>query len=310
MMQTLQHGDHTFHEFQVGPSRFLVCMTQGARLMRWSIDMAQGPSREVLYWPENPNYDNFRSIRGGNPILFPFCARTYCKGLENAWHIYYRNRTENMRMPRHGFAIDHPFDVLDLHENGFLAALTLKPELLQMYPFNFGFMVRYTFQELGFEVELILNNRDIEPIPWAPGHHFYFNVPWHPNLQHKHYRLHIPTKKAFLRNPDGSLRRSEPFTMPTTLDDPSLLDRMHYDLKTPTVRLEPLGGQESIQIDVSGTPPLTPFTTITTWTESPESPFYCIEPWMAPANAPEHEKGLSWVASGQTHRFHVRVSAQ
>ena len=45
-----------------------------------------------------------------------------------------------------------------------------------------------------------------------------------------------------------------------------------------------------------------------TWTEKPDSPFYCVEPWMGPPNAPAHKTGLSLVEPGKIQRFVVEVS--
>ena len=34
----------------------------------------------------------------------------------------------------------------------------------------------------GFTVGFELRNRDARRMPWGPGHHFYFTLPWHGNL--------------------------------------------------------------------------------------------------------------------------------
>ncbi|MGB0413847.1 MAG: hypothetical protein ACPGJU_05315, partial [Coraliomargarita sp.] len=44
------------------------------------------------------------------------------------------------------------------------------------------------------------------------------------------------------------------------------------------------------------------------WTEDKDSPFYCVEPWMGPPNAPEHKQGLHAVNGGETSIFGVEVS--
>jgi galactose mutarotase-like enzyme len=50
--------------------------------------------------------------------------------------------------------------------------------------------------------------------------------------------------------------------------------------------------------------------TFVTWTESEASPFYCVEPWMGPANAPEHKRGLHLVPPGGTETFTVSVAVR
>jgi galactose mutarotase-like enzyme len=47
-----------------------------------------------------------------------------------------------------------------------------------------------------------------------------------------------------------------------------------------------------------------------TWTQADDSPYYCVEPWMGPANAPEHKKGLHYVAPGARETFTVSVAVR
>ena len=45
-----------------------------------------------------------------------------------------------------------------------------------------------------------------------------------------------------------------------------------------------------------------------TWTADDKVPYYCIEPWMGPPNAPETKVGLHHVAPGQTQKFYVEIT--
>jgi hypothetical protein len=47
-----------------------------------------------------------------------------------------------------------------------------------------------------------------------------------------------------------------------------------------------------------------------TWTQSDDSPFYCVEPWMGPANAPEHKTGPHLVPRGKRETFTVSVAVR
>ena len=47
---------------------------------------------------------------------------------------------------------------------------------------------------------------------------------------------------------------------------------------------------------------------VVTWTESPESPFFCVEPWMGAPNSPTHGKGLRWVEPGAISEWVVEVA--
>ena len=55
---------------------------------------------------------------------------------------------------------------------------------MQKLSIRLEFLVSYFFGELGFQVELGLRNHGNLPIPWSPGHHFYF-LPWHDELNEK-----------------------------------------------------------------------------------------------------------------------------
>ena len=48
--------------------------------------------------------------------------------------------------------------------------------------------------------------------------------------------------------------------------------------------------------------------TLVTWTGSDDAPYYCVEPWMGPPNAPEHQRGLHLVPPGGTETFAVSVA--
>ena len=47
--------------------------------MNWNLRMADGSVRDVIHWPENADFGNFAEVLGGNPILFPFSARTFMR---------------------------------------------------------------------------------------------------------------------------------------------------------------------------------------------------------------------------------------
>ncbi len=67
-------------------------------------------------------------------------------------------------------------------------------------------------------------------------------------------------------------------------------------------------GAVAVRLGTEKTPP--PAACFVTWTLADDSPFYCVEPWMGPANAAEHKVGLHHVAPGDTQRFSVSVSVK
>ena len=292
--------------WKIGSSTFEVCPTRGARLLRWSMDLPSGP-REVIYWPKDADWNKFEAVRGGNPILFPFMGRTYADGEKFAW-----KDEDGVRrpMPHHGFARDATFSVLESGPRHFVAELVPDARAQAAYPFAYSFRVRYDFSELRLRCTFELENRDAHRIPWCAGHHFYFTLPWHPGLDRRDYQLRLPARKHWRHAADGKLVPFAEMKGATEVDfeDPRLLDCIFTGLKSSEVRFGPRSGEEDIIVRVGEEPIPDAWATVVTWTESPESPFFCVEPWMGPPNSPVHGHGIRYVEPGVTDTFVTEVS--
>lgn len=305
-MENIDYEGLSLRRWRCGPSSFLARPEAGARLMNWNVAMADGSVRDVIHWPEAMDADGFARVRGGNPVLFPFAGRTWAGGQEDHW----RDPEGRIRpMARHGFARESGFEVVRLDEEGFTSVLLPDPRALESYPFDYRFSVDYRFDDLGFTVTLQLDNLGQRPLPWAPGHHFYFALPWHPTLQRRDYRFSIPARRCFRPLPDGSLQAVKPFVTENRFDAEGINELTFTRLKDGLVRFGPAGGEEDVGIRLRaerGRP--SEWNAVVLWTESPESPFFCVEPWMAPQNAAGHGKGLQHVTPGESSRFEVEVS--
>lgn len=295
------------HTWKVAASTFSAYPQHGARLAEWSLALAGARRRQVIYWPDHVSPDTeLAKVRGGNPVLFPFSGRSFHHGVADHW----KSPDRSIRsMPRHGFARGSPFELVAISENGFRARLIITPEAEQCYPFEYDFYLEYVFEELSLQVALELHNEGRAPIPWSPGHHFYFTLPWHDNAKRENYELNLPARKSFYQGPDGKLVPGEPLLardLPN-LADPRLNDCIHTNLRLSELDIGPRGGEEFVRLRFLETPVPLAQCAVVTWTESDESPFYCVEPWMGPPNAVEHGRGLYWVAPGETCRFVVEV---
>jgi len=305
-LERLSYEGHELYKWVCGPSTFLAAPTMGARLMNWHLAFADGSFRDILYWPTEADYSNIAKVRGGNPILFPFAGRCFVKGQPDCWQP--DKDKEPLPMPRNGFARQSVFRVESATDVGFSAVLEPDEAARVAYPYDYEFSVHYRFAELSFCVELRLRNEGKVAIPWSAGHHFYFQLPWHDGAQRKDYALHLPAKKAYRPNfDDGSLEEEKDFAAETDFGDPKLVDRVHLKLKSNEVRFGPKSGEEDILMrhGFEKKPPAG--AALVTWTEADNSPFYCVEPWMGPPNAPEHKTGLHVVKPGQTQAFTVEV---
>ncbi len=306
-MEKVSYLGKTLTRWQVGNSTFLALPEQGARLMNWHLNLGDGSVRDIIYWPEDADFNAFHKVRGGNPILFPFNARTYDAGELGYWRD---PAGERRIMPMHGFARDGEFKVTRLDTRGFTAVLVPSDQAQQAYPFKYEFSVAYRFSELGLACELTLRNLDTQPIPWSAGHHFYFTLPWTEGLKRGDYAIRIPATRTHRQDPTGKLIPGPVLKPEERLDNPELVDAFHLGLKSNTVTFGPSGrsGHVSIRHGTAAVPPAE--ATFVTWTMAPESPFYCVEPWMGPPNAPETKIGLHWVRPGQAQSFVVEIAAK
>lgn len=297
-------SDPRLIEFAVGSSRFLMAPEAGCRLMRWTLATASG-QREILHWPDSAGGTPFASIRGGNPLLFPFAGRSFDRGVENTWRTGDGTRRP---MPRHGFARDGRFVVAEQSDNSVTARLEPDDRARKAYPYDYAFGVRYRFEELSFKVDLILASTGGEPVPWSAGHHFYFTLPWHPGARRRDYQLHMDARKCAYHGPDGKLVMDHDRETCHELADTKLIDRIHWQLRHNRISFGPKGGEEDIHLIIGEDPLPSRNVSLVTWSESGEAPYYCVEPWMGPPNAAEHGKGLNWVGPGEEQVFSVEVS--
>jgi galactose mutarotase-like enzyme len=206
-MEKISHLGHMLTRWRVGQSTFLALPEKGARLMNWNITLGDGSVRDVLYWPESENLDDFYKVRGGNPILFPFNARTYDRGEIHFWRDAAGIRRP---MPMHGLARQGNFKLTRLDTGGFSALFIPGEEARACYPFDYEFTVTYRFEPFGLVCEFALKNLGREPLPWSAGHHFYFTVPWSEGSVRSDYLIRIPAGQRL--NQDFTTGQLKPYT--------------------------------------------------------------------------------------------------
>lgn len=304
-MEKLPYLGSTILRWRAGKSTFLALPERGARLMNWNLVLGDGSVRDVVYWPELKTLDGWASVRGGNPILFPFAGRSFDDGEADHWRA-----ADGVRrpMPRHGLARQGTFALSRLDGRGFAARFVPDAEGRAAYPFDYEFTVTYRFEPLGFSCEFTLQNLGPAPLPWAPGHHFYFTVPWSEGATRADYLIHIPAAQHLRQDAAGGLSSVAGPRPDATLADPALVGLLHTGLREPTAVFGEKGrpGDIAIRIGTEKKPPTD--ATFVTWTESADAPFYCVEPWMGRPGAPAPGRGLQFVPPGQTRNFVVTVS--
>lgn len=304
-MEVIEFQGHQIHKWTIGVSTFLAYPEAGARLMNWHLHLPDDSYRDVIHWPEDADMENIAHVRGGNPILFPFSARSFHNGVIEQWKAP-DGVVRPMKM--HGYARQGCFRLESAHDKGFLATFLPDYETKEAYPYDYNFSVRYRFEQLAFYVDYELRNDGDVPLPWSAGHHFYFALPWHQDLERKDYMITTDAKKAFRMDTDGKLIPIKEFPDPASFGDDLVRDLIRTKLKTNEIRFGPKGGEEDILIRIGDKARPDPWTTVVTWTMDENSPFYCVEPWMGPPNSPEHKNGLHFVQPGKSEVFTVQVA--
>ncbi len=308
MHDTVPHLGETLHRWRLGPSTFLACPERGARLMHWSIDLPDGSARDVVHWPEGATFEKIASVRGGNPILFPFCARSFDRG-----EIHHWRDAEGVRrpMPMHGLARQGRFELIRTDATGFVARFVPDAVAREAYPFAYEFDVVYRFSPLSLACELVLRNLDSRPLPWSAGHHFYFAVPWEPGRSRADYRLGVSATRRLRQDAAGALVPGPELPAVGALDRSEWIDTFHLGLTSPTAMIAPregVAGAVRVTVSGDGRSGPAPETTFVTWSAAPDAPHYCLEPWMGPPNAAETGVGLHLVPPGKSQSFVVEVS--
>ena len=304
-MEKVPYLGQELTRWQVGNSTFLAMPERGARLMHWHLTLGDGSVRDIVYWPDVKSIDDVFKTRGGNPILFPFNARTFDQG-----DIHFWRGPDGVRrpMPMHGIARQGKFKTTRCDARGFAAQFIPDEEAKAAYPYDYEFTVTYLFEPLGLSCEFTLKNLGTQPIPWSAGHHFYFTVPWNEGLTRADYAIRIPAAKTLRQDQtNGKLSSGPTFKPEENLANNALIDLFHTNLKSNTVTFGPKHqpGEVAVRLGTNKVPP--PDATFVTWTADDNAPYYCVEPWMGPANSPEHKLGLHWVPPGQTQNFVVQV---
>ncbi len=303
-MEKVPYQGQTLTRWRVGNSTFLAQPEKGARLMNWNLTLGDGSVRDVIYWPENANFAEFAKVRGGNPILFPFSARSFDRG-----DIHFWRAADGVRraMPMHGLARQGEFKVVQLDARGFTAHFIPDEEARQCYPYEYEFAVIYRFEPLGLSCEFALTNLGRDPLPWSAGHHFYFTLPWSEGTARTDYIIRIPAAKRLRQDAQGGLISGSQLKTDESLANPALVDTLHTLLQSNEIVFGEKGRPGDVHVAIGTEPVPHPNATVVTWTLADDSPFYCVEPWMGPPNAAEHKVGLHVVPPGETQRFSVRI---
>jgi len=286
MKSPLLFQNQPAHQISDDQNKVVVSSDHGARILRWERE-----GREIIRWPEDADWSRIMKVRGGNPILFPFVARHYVDGKNEFW----RDAGGIVRpMPQHGFAKDAKFGVIEGEAENFLRMrLTDTEETRALYPFSFQFdVVVGLLPASRLEVRLETTNTGDHPLPYYAGHHFYFAMP---HQKRGDWTLELPCAGWGQRGENGAVIHEKATQDVLRLDDPAPIDRFQIQPKNSKVTLRNTSTGQRLVFELAHAGSV-PWYAVTTWTEKPDSDFYCVEPWLGLPNAIHHGEGLRRLA--------------
>ena len=131
--------------------------TIGAELIRLEKD------NQNYIWTVNETYWNKTS-----PILFPIVGR-----LKNDAYTIADKKYE---LPRHGFARNFEFQILNQTENSVVFVLESNSETLKNYPFEFKLQLEYELDGNELKMNYSVENRSEVTMPFSIGAHPAFAI--------------------------------------------------------------------------------------------------------------------------------------
>jgi len=243
--------------------------------------------RPLFYLDEATLVDPSKSVRGGNPVLFPSPGPLV--GDRFAWG------GRSGRMKQHGLARQRAFSVVARDDASTTLSLSSDTSTHDEFPWRFGLELRYALEGATLVIEPRIANHDEAPLPFALGFHPYFFVP----VQDKP-KLAIPTRAT--RAWDNVAKRTVEPTGP-------------IDLATGEVdlHLDDHGLSEATLVLADGARVVLraseEFWRWVVWT-LPGKDFVCLEPWTAAANALATGERLLVLEPGEERQLTLTISLE
>lgn len=235
-----------------------------------------------------------------SPILFPIVGT-----LKN--NTYTINGKE-YQLPRHGFARDMDFQLVDKTENSAVFSLKSDAETLKKYPFQFELQLIYTLEDTSLIIEYKVINNSKTKMPFSIGAHPAIALP--ENFENyaiefekeevlKYYILEndlISNKTEVLETSDNLI----PLNYQLFENDALIFKSLESNSLTILENSKPY-----IKVDFED------FPSLGIWTKE-QAPFVCIEPWLGYSDTSENsgdlfeKEGILVLDANQT--FHSKFS--
>ena len=244
------------------------------------------------------------------PLLFPIVGRLKDDVLRLGGRTFH--------LPRHGFARDRDFSLVEGTATTCTAELQDDEATRAAYPFPFVLRVAYTLTTTSLRMDIALRNPGEAPLPASLGLHPAFRWALAPGRPKASHRL------VFEQDEPGSLRRLDADGLlgqapcPTPIQERVLPLEEGLFQEDALIFLEPRS--RSLRFEAEGGPALElrweGFPHLGLWAKRDPGPaFLCIEPWEGHAD-PEgwggdftDKPGSFLLSPGATRRWSLTISA-
>jgi len=245
------------------------------------------------------------------PLLFPIVGRLKSDVLRLEGRVF--------PMPRHGFARDRDFTLLEGTATTCTAELRDDAATRAAYPFSFVLRVAYTLISASLRMDLALHNPGDRPLPASLGLHPAFRWPLAQGSAKTAHRLVFPADEP------GPLRRltTDGLLDPTPRPNPIQGSVLPLDeplfAQDALIFLEPRS--RSLRFEAEGGPALSlrweGFPHLGVWAKPDPGPaFLCLEPWEGHADPADWDgdftakPGGFLLAPGATRRWNLTIAVE
>lgn len=227
------------------------------------------------YILNDPKYWRFST-----PHLFPIVGTLQ--------HGEFTHEGVHYPLPRHGFARNSNFDLIESDDKKAVFSFQYSEETLKVYPFKFALIVTYTLDGRALSISYTVKNLDDKEILFSLGAHPAFLAPREKGERFTDYFLEFETFEDFNLIPidmkSGLLKRN---TMPMAKNtkvinlDKTLFNNdalVFHGLKSKYLSLKNRKSSKTVKFNFEE------FPFLGIWSDLGNSPFVCIEPWVGHAD--------------------------
>jgi galactose mutarotase-like enzyme len=207
-----------------------------------------------------------------SPILFPIVGK-----LKDETYLY---NNKNYHLPRHGFARNHKFEIIEQTDTKILFAMQSSLDTKEIYPFDFGLQIGYILDNKTLKVSYNVINKNDFDLPFSIGGHPAFSLPHNFEnyslvFEHNEILKNYSLVNELLTNDFETialLNKNLPLSY-------SLFEKDALIFKSLQSKSVTIFDNDQPYLKVS----FNDFPSLGLWTKI-NAPFLCIEPWLGYAD--------------------------